>query len=253
MVPARAPCVDGPCDELLADAALALDEHRRLEVGDLRDRSEDLRHRGALREDRLELALLLDLLLQRAVLAPERLALLRLPEREHDLVGLERLADVVVGAGLHRLEREVDAAVRAHHDHGRRVLLRLQRREQIETVHLGHPDVGEDDVRAERVHERERRFAAVGDLHVVAMALEKRLQDEADVLFIVDDKDPAHLCVRKSCEAEHTTIQAFANADELTSQFFPSAHPFAFGSRSSVWPSPCFDAWDAMGPRPREP
>ena len=78
-------------------------------------------HRRALREDRLELALLADLLAERAVLAAQRLALLGLAQREHDLVGLERLADVVVGAGLHRLEREVDVAVRAHHDDRRRV------------------------------------------------------------------------------------------------------------------------------------
>ena len=71
---------------------------------------------------------LLDLLLERAVLAAERLALLGLSQREDDLVRLEGLAHVVVGARLHRLEREVDVAVRAHHDDGRRVLLRLERR-----------------------------------------------------------------------------------------------------------------------------
>src|SRR5262249_33600832 len=75
-------------DELLAHAALSLDQHRRLEVGDLGDGAEDLRHRRALREDRLELALLLDLLLQRPVLPAERLALLCLAERKDDLVRL---------------------------------------------------------------------------------------------------------------------------------------------------------------------
>src|SRR5262249_41536585 len=78
---ARRTLMDRARDELLADAALALDEHRGLEVGDLRDGAEDLRHRGALREDGLELRLLLDLLLQRAVLAAKRLALLRLAQR----------------------------------------------------------------------------------------------------------------------------------------------------------------------------
>ena len=72
-------------------------------------------------------------------------------QREHDLVGLERLADVVVGAGLHRLEREIDVAVRAHHDDRGRVLLGLERGEQIEAAHLRHAHVGEDDVGAERV------------------------------------------------------------------------------------------------------
>ena len=111
----------------------------------------------ALGEDRLELVLLLDLLLERAVLAAERLALLGLAEREDDLVRLERLAHVVVGAGLHRLDREVDVAVRAHDDDRRRVLLGLERREEIEPAHLRHADVGEDDVGVERV---ERASAA---------------------------------------------------------------------------------------------
>ena len=65
-----------PRDELFADAALTLDEDGRLVVGDLRDRPEDVRHRRALRQDGLELTLFLDLLLERAVLTPERFALL---------------------------------------------------------------------------------------------------------------------------------------------------------------------------------
>ena len=52
--------------------------------------------------------------------------------------------------------------------------------------------VGEDDVGSERVDEDERRLSAVGDLHVVAVALQQRLQNEADVLFVIDDKDAAH-------------------------------------------------------------
>src|SRR5262249_42250567 len=74
--------MDRTRDELFADAALAVDEDRGLEVGDLRDRAEDVRHRRALREDRFELRLFLDLLLERAVLAAERLALLGLAQRQ---------------------------------------------------------------------------------------------------------------------------------------------------------------------------
>ena len=105
----------------------------------------------ALGEDRLELVLLLDLLLERAVLAAQRLALLGLAQREDDLVRLERLAHVVVGARLHRLDGEVDVAVGAHHDDRRRVLLGLERAEQIEPAHARHAHVGEDDVGVERV------------------------------------------------------------------------------------------------------
>ena len=57
---------------------------------------------------------------------------------------------------------------------------------------LGHPHVGQDDVGVEGVEQRERRLAAVGHLDLVAVLLEQRAQDEADVLFVVDDQDPAH-------------------------------------------------------------
>ena len=120
----------------------------------------------------LELVLLADLLAQRAVLAPQRLALLGLAQREHDLLGLEGLLDVVVRARLDRLEREIDVAVRAHHDDGGVVALGLERREQIEPAHLGHAHVGEDDVGPERLDQRERLLPAVGRLDLVALALQ---------------------------------------------------------------------------------
>ena len=61
--PLRLECeVEGPRHELLADAALAADEHGGLELGDLADRLEDVRHLRALREDRLEPVVLVDLL-----------------------------------------------------------------------------------------------------------------------------------------------------------------------------------------------
>ena len=43
-----------------------------------------------------------------------------------------------------------------------------------------------------RVDERERVLAAVGDLDLVAVLLQERAEDEADVLFVVDDQDAAH-------------------------------------------------------------
>src|SRR5262249_31080400 len=82
---ASAPRVNGTSNELFAYAALALNQHRRLEVRNLGDRAKDVPHGWTLRDDRLELSLLLDLFLQGAILAPKSLALFRLAEREHDL------------------------------------------------------------------------------------------------------------------------------------------------------------------------
>ena len=132
-------------------------------------RSEDVQHRRALGEDRSNWFSFADLLPERAVLAPERSRSSALRSTSTTSSGLKGLLDVVVGARLHRLEGEVDVAVGAHHDDRRRVLLGLERGQQVEAAHLGHAHVGEDDVGAERVDQRERRFAAVGDLDLVAV------------------------------------------------------------------------------------
>jgi hypothetical protein len=68
--------------------------------------------------------------------------------------------------------------------------LALSVAEEIEAAHLRHAHVGEDDVRAERVDQRERGLPAVGDLDLVAVLASRKAQqrpkDEADVLFVVD-------------------------------------------------------------------
>ena len=133
------------------------------------------------------------LLAERAVLAAEGLALLRLAKDEDELLGLEGLLQVVVGAGLHRLDREIDVAVRAHHDDDGVVAFGLERRQQIEPAHPRHPHVGEDDVGAERLDERERLLTARRDLDLEALATEDGTDEKAKVLFVVHDEDTAHI------------------------------------------------------------
>ncbi len=171
---------------------LAHHEHRGLVVGDLPDGAEQLHHGSALGEDLVELVLGADRLPKLQVLAPQRLALLGLLEHEEDLVGLERLRDVVVGAGLHRLEGEVDRAVGAHHDHHCERRLRLERGEQVEPAHLRHAHVGQDHVRTERLHALERLFTGAGRLDLVTGTPEKRAQHQPEVFLVVDDQDAAH-------------------------------------------------------------
>ena len=213
--------MDGPCHEFLAGAALAGDEHGGLEVGDLGDGPEDLDHLRALGEDRLELVLLPDLLAERAVLAAQGLALLGLLEGEDHLVLFEGLAHVVVRAGLHRLERQVHVAVRAHHDDRRRVLLGLEGRQEVEAAHLGHTDVREDYVGAEGVDQRERRLAAVGHLDVVPVFLQEGAENEPDVLLVIDYEHAPHgypQLLRIECTARaraHAGIRVRRRAPQL--------------------------------------
>ena len=200
----RAPPMQRARDELLARPALAGDEHRGLEVGDLGDGAEDVLHRLALRQNRLELMLFANLFAQRAVFASECLALFGLAQREHDLVVFEGLLHVVVSARLDRLERVVDVAVGAHDDDRRFVTFGLERRQQIEAAHFGHAHVGEHHVGTERVHQRERLFTALGGLDFVPLSLQQRAQDDPLVLFVVDNEHTPHGTQSLPCDTENT-------------------------------------------------
>ena len=135
--------------------------------------------------------LLLDLVLV------ERLGDQRLEPIE--LLGVERLLDVVVRALLHRLHGGVDRRLPGDDDALRRDLALLQLAQQREPVELGHLEVGEHDavpLRGERV---ERLLTVRDDLDVVAGVLEDGAQTGRDRGFVVRDEN---LCLlhRASCE-----------------------------------------------------
>src|ERR1017187_1553539 len=95
LVVARAFGVDGPGEELLPRAALAEDEDRRRAA---RRGARDLEralHRGGLRDEVVELVLALERLPEDDVLPHERLLRHDLLDHEADLLGIERLDDVV--------------------------------------------------------------------------------------------------------------------------------------------------------------
>ena len=118
LVLARAAVVDGAGHQLLAGAALALDEHGGAGVADRLHQLEDRAHLGRLADEVLELALDAELLLQDAGAVLQLLALERLGDGEAHLVDvLEGLGQVVVGAGLHRLDRRLHRGEGGHHDH----------------------------------------------------------------------------------------------------------------------------------------
>jgi hypothetical protein len=184
--------VNGPRHELFADAALPRDQHRRLEVGDLRDSLEHGLHLARLGGELLEAGLLADLLLEGAVLAAERLALLRLLQGEEQLLGLEGLGDVVVGPRFDCFDRQVQASVGAHDDDGDLGALGFQGREQVEAAHLGHAHIGEHEVGSERLEQAQRLLAVGGGLDLVPVTAQEGAHDKAQVLFIVDYQDTAH-------------------------------------------------------------
>ena len=66
-------------------------------------------------------------------------------EQPLQLVRIERLGEVVLRAGLDRLDGGVDGALRRQQDHLDVLDLRLQRLEQLDAAHARHHQIGDDD------------------------------------------------------------------------------------------------------------
>ncbi len=166
--PTRRLQVHGARDQLLAGPALAGDHHRRAAVGRLADRLEDLENARALADESFEAVLASQLALELAVLVLQALALERVGDGEPQLVELERLGDVVVGAELHRLHRRLGRGERGHHEHDRPRRVVLRRAQYGQAVHLAHPEIGDDEIEVVRLQGLHGGLAAVGEGDVVA-------------------------------------------------------------------------------------
>ena len=151
---ARRPLVDVAREELLARAALAEDEHRRLTGRGLGRDVDDAAERRRAAHD-LAVREALDLVLERAVLRDEPLPLGRLADALDDGDPLERLLDEVVRAVAHRVDRGLHRSVRGHQhdlDVGRDLLDGAQ---ELEPGRPGHHQIRQDDVHAVRSYELE--------------------------------------------------------------------------------------------------
>ena len=139
--------VDGPRDQLLAGAALAGDQDGDVLGGDPADRLEDLEHGGAAADDRVAAFLLGGRLGDDGGLAAQPRELQRLADDSSQVLGVERLDQVVVRPLLHRLDGMLRSRGRRdEHDRDAGVdlpdaLVDLQPRE------VGEPEVEQDDVR----------------------------------------------------------------------------------------------------------
>ena len=108
--------VEQPREQLLAGAALAENQHRRRQLRDLLHQIDDVADLPARTDQELALAPLGDLGAQHHHLAVEILALAGVAHERSQLVVVEGLGDVVVGAVLHRLHGGLDLVDRRDHD-----------------------------------------------------------------------------------------------------------------------------------------
>jgi hypothetical protein len=157
---AGAVLVDVAGEQLLAGAALAEQQHGRRRAGGLLGHLEGGAHDLAVADDRLvrgggQLGP------QLAVFGDERVLVERLLHGRDDRRALERLADEVVGAELHRRDRVLDGAVGRHHqdlDLGRD---RLGGLEQVLAGHARHPQVGDHHLHRVQAQDLERLLTAL--------------------------------------------------------------------------------------------
>jgi hypothetical protein len=184
--------------QLLAGAALAGDQHRRVALGDGLDPVEQPQHRGAASDDgagalagavRLALRQLGARLFQLALERPLGGDPLQLQD---DLVDVERLGQIVVGAFLQRRDRVVDGGVGGDEDDVGAGRLLPHAAEQRQPVDLGEPDVADHHVEHVRRDLGQPLGAVGGQAHPMTGVAQGVAHQDPKVGFIIDEEDVEH-------------------------------------------------------------
>ena len=131
-------------DELLAGAALATHQNRRRARRHTLGRFDDVAHHVRLGDDgrvARETSLEFD------VFVRELSMLERLPKLDDEFVGVDRLADEVVDAGLQCLDGSLERTVGCRDDEQQTRVLLGETAMKLDAVHLAHAKVGDDRVR----------------------------------------------------------------------------------------------------------
>ena len=160
------------------------------------------------------------------MLAREARAIERAADDETNLVVVERLRDVVLRAGLHRLDGDFFRAVRGHEDHRAFLGARLRRREHVHAAEMPSPSARSVSTRSKvRLREREALFTAAGDDDVVALFSEERTERELDRAFVLDDQDALlHEPTSSSGRRGNTTTNSAPSPAHSSRRWFRRAY-----------------------------
>ena len=107
--------------------------------------------------------------------------------------GIERLGEVVLGAGLDAAHDAVELVQCGDHDHRQiaGVLGRLEPAQNLEPVHLRHDEVEQYEVKLVAAGERQRSRAVGGGDHLVTLAREPAREHVAIGGVVVDHQNAA--------------------------------------------------------------
>ena len=136
------------------------------------------------------------------VLLPEELHLLpELPRLEGvaqghaEVLEVDGLGDVVVGAEPHRLHRRADIGVGGHDDHLDVGMALLDLAEHLDPVRVGQLEIQQEEVGALLPDGRHGSRAVLRGLDVVAELLERLLEGPANQALVVNDQHSGwHRC-----------------------------------------------------------
>ena len=190
--------VDRPGDELLAGAALAQDQYRRIGGGHAIDDPQHLVHPGALGQETAEGRGAGCVGAQGHVVANELALLRRLAHDDVELFDLGRLGQVIVGTELHGLHRGGDLLEARQHDDLRRLRERRQLAQDVDAFLVRHPHVQHHDVERGLSDALQRGHAVGHAFDLVAPPAELAHDQLAQVPLVIRDQDPNRMGHRGS-------------------------------------------------------
>ena len=175
-------------EQFFTRAALAEDQDGRGELRDFLHQIDDVADLTAGTDQEFAFTLLGNLRTQRDHLTVQILSLAGVANKRTQLVVVEVLRDVVVGAVLHRLDRGLDLVDRREHDAFDQAVVLFDNAKDIEAADAGKPDVEQNQIDVLLLQQRQRGFPARHRQHAI-VALENRAERVAHSLIVVADQN----------------------------------------------------------------
>ncbi len=188
-VAARRIRMDGLGNDLLARAALALNQNRRAAGRDLRHEVEDAQHAFALAHDVLEAVALLEGALELKIFFFGAVAGDGRANVGKQFLVIPGLLDKVFRACANSLDDVVNGAVGGDHDDRQLGLAFLELRQQLDAALAGQRQIEKHEIEAFAIEELQSLLAVAGGLHNIVLETEKHLQRLTDAGLVVDHED----------------------------------------------------------------
>src|SRR6266550_1473769 len=179
-------------DQFLTGPAFALNQNRAVGVGDFVNQAINELHFLARSNDVLKFIFILELLTEVNVLPEGRLIIQSALHRHLQLVDLERLRHVIVSAHLHRFDCGFHRGISSDQNHGGLPEMLAHVPEHVEAGHCFHSNVGNDDMRLNRIHLLDRFLRGVKRENLVTFFPAKGDDDFDHRRLVIDDYDLGH-------------------------------------------------------------